>query len=285
MYKKTVAWLVLAVVIFAGVMVGAVVVYRQGLKTEQSSASERYVALGDSVAAGLGLNKTTRKGSPDALCGRAAQAYPNLVGSMLKLQVQSVACSGATTADFSGSQTIKHATEPPQLDAVFNGRRPKLVSITIGANDVHWTDLLLGCYRTDCTSPSYQARANGYIQTLAGSLQNVFNTLQKRGGSTVPKTVITGYYDPVSVNCASTSLGITPAKITWISNETDALNNTIQASAKHYSFVTFAPVSFAGHDVCSTGTSWVQGVTDVAPLHPTADGQAAIAAAVISAVQ
>jgi hypothetical protein len=40
-----------------------------------------------------------------------------------------------------------------------------------------------------------------------------------------------------------------------------------------------APVSFAGHDLCSS-EPWIQTTSDPMPFHPTATGQEAIARAV-----
>src|SRR5882672_5758967 len=61
--------------------------------TTPQPANTRYVALGDSVAAGLGLPAIS---GDDARCGRSALAYPALVAANLKLSLTNVACSGAT---------------------------------------------------------------------------------------------------------------------------------------------------------------------------------------------
>src|SRR5882757_4785294 len=47
--------------------------------TSTQPASNRYVALGDSVAAGLGLSGSYP--NDDARCGRTTQGYPNYVAS------------------------------------------------------------------------------------------------------------------------------------------------------------------------------------------------------------
>src|SRR6266545_1623337 len=64
----------------------------------------RYVALGDSVAAGAGL--PLKDNLPESrACGRAAQAYPYAVGTALNLPVEQFACGGATVpAGITGPQ-------------------------------------------------------------------------------------------------------------------------------------------------------------------------------------
>jgi lysophospholipase L1-like esterase len=106
-------------------------------------------------------------------------------------------------------------------------------------------------------------------------------TIQLRSRSNPPQVILTGYYNPVSPVCAEVQTAITPAEIEWITTQTTALNQRIQDVADRYEFVDFAPVDFTEHDLCSSD-SWVQGLSDTAPAHPTAEGQQAIAAAVIA---
>src|SRR6266540_5458482 len=57
-----------------------------------------YVALGDSVAAGLGLASSAGTGqSPQ--CGRSTAAYAYQVARAKNLELEHLACSGATVGD------------------------------------------------------------------------------------------------------------------------------------------------------------------------------------------
>ena len=76
---------------------------------------------------------------------------------------------------------------------------------------------------------------------------------------------------------------ITSQEIAWVNNGVQQLNQLLQSVAQsHSQFVRFAPVDFTGHDICSTDP-WVQGLTDSAPIHPTVNGQQAIANAIVRA--
>ena len=60
-----------------------------------------YAALGDSVAAGLGLPGVPQPVGSDARCGRSSQAYPNIVAGAMNLSLLHTACSGALQVDLS----------------------------------------------------------------------------------------------------------------------------------------------------------------------------------------
>lgn len=96
----------------------------------------RYVALGSSMAAGPGI-RPRAAGSPVA-AGRSARNYPHLVAQRLGLDLVDVTFSGATTAHvLSDPQN----GAPPQISALDGTER--LVTITIGGNDVGYVPMLL----------------------------------------------------------------------------------------------------------------------------------------------
>lgn len=238
-----------------------------GCNALSANSPGSYAALGDSVAAGLGLP------SHDALCGRSDEAYPSIVDNVLKQPFLHLACSGATVSDVSASQ----------LDAAFAAGTPQTMSITIGANDIGWSQLLQACFITDCATAANTSIVNSRLATLQNSLNALFSSIESRSQGSPPAVVITGYYDPVSVACSTMQTRLTPDEIAWIAAGVQALNQTIAQSAASFPFVRFAPVDFTGHDVCS-GSSWVQSLNDTAPLHPTAAGQQAIADDVLQAL-
>jgi lysophospholipase L1-like esterase len=114
-------------------------------------------------------------------------------------------------------------------------------------------------------------------------LYYLFYDIRSQSGGVPPPVVVTGYYNPLSSQCANLSQRLTPAELTWLATEHANLNRTIQNVASQFSYVRFAPVSFSGHDICST-TPWVQGINDPAPFHPNATGQQAIAGSVLRAL-
>jgi len=246
-------------------------------------ASGTYASLGDSVAAGLGLPLSSNPTSSDTQCGRSPFGYPGIVAANLNLPLQNLACSGATAGDLVTQQRTSGPNPSAQLNIAFAGGTPRLITITAGANDVHWQDFIRACYTTDCTSSMYTTLANTYLSVLRLKLQYVFSSIQSRSSGAPPQVIVSGYYNPVSTACSTITPQITPAELSWIQQQTSALNSTIQNTTAAYSFAKFVPLNFTGHDACSSDP-WVQGMQDAAPFHPTIRGQQAIANAIISAL-
>lgn len=258
--------------------------------TGQSSSapavlSGKYVALGDSVAAGLGLPlDSTSPNNPG--CGVSAQAYPADVAKSLSMPYQNVSCSGATAGDLVTDQSVSGSdTEiQPQLDTAFANGTPSLITITAGANDVYWSSFLHECYMSACGNSTDQAIFSGLQKVLSVKLAYALSDINSRSNGNPPPVIVTGYYQPLSSACAQTQSNVTSAEISWMTARTADLNKTISDVASNYSFVRFAPVDFSGHELC-TNDPWVQGPSDAAPFHPTAQGQQAIANDVLAHMQ
>ncbi len=93
--------------------------------------------------------------------------------------------------------------------------------------------------------------------------------------------MLTGYYNPLSASCNAQTERLTAAELAWIEANVTALNQTIEQVTSRFSFARYAAVDFNGHDICSTDP-WIQSLTDPAPIHPTAEGQRAIANAILA---
>jgi lysophospholipase L1-like esterase len=253
-----------------------------GAITGKSSPPKKkiYAAVGDSVAAGLGLAPKANPKGNDTRCGRSSRAYPNTVSKHAGLPIVFLPCSGATAGDLVTKQDVDGTLVPAQLQRAYHYGNPELITITTGANDAHWSTFIRACYATDCATGAYTKAANAYLLSLQAKLHAAFLYIDGRSLGDPPQVITTGYYNPTSASCADVQTAVTPAELKWIAAETKALNQTISDVAAHYRFVTYAPVSFTGHDICSRD-SWVQGLDDAAPLHPTAAGQKAFARAVI----
>jgi lysophospholipase L1-like esterase len=249
-----------------------------------TEAAQGYVALGDSVAAGLGLPEGTTATSQDMQCGRSPAAYPSLVAARLNLKLTNLACSGATAGDLVTQQNMNGPNPNAQLSGALTNGTPQLITITVGANDAHWANFIRNCYTSDCASAASTFTANTLLRTMQVKLAFALQSIQTRvddNSSAQPQVLITGYYNPISSNCISTQ--VTPAEVAWLTKETAALNQALRDVASQYQFATFVPISFAGHDVCSNDP-WVQGLSSSAPLHPTARGQLQIANTVLRAL-
>lgn len=255
----------------------------QNSTTQTTATNGTYASLGDSVAAGYGLPSGSASSATDTACGRSDQAYPYLVAQARNLSLTHIACSGATAGDLVTDQRVSSQEVPAQLDQAFAQGTPQLISITAGANDAHWSTFIRTCFTADCSTAASTAAAHTLLLTMQAKLTYDLASIKVRSNGTPPQTIITGYYDPVGSDCASGQTYVTPQEIQWLSDETASLNQAIQHVASHYSFVTFVPVDFSGHDICS-GDSWVQGLADPGPFHPTAAGQQAIARDVLNAL-
>ncbi|MEO5499728.1 MAG: GDSL-type esterase/lipase family protein [Candidatus Saccharimonadales bacterium] len=113
--------------------------------------STAYVALGDSVSAGFGLDAGTEISHQDQLCSRSSLAYPYLVGQTLNTKVRQLACSGATFDEgLYGRQEIQGIKLPEQIARAFENATPSKMSITVGANDMRWGYFIRKCYVATC---------------------------------------------------------------------------------------------------------------------------------------
>lgn len=243
-----------------------------------TAAPVQYAALGDSIAAGLGVPDPT---DSDGHCGRSSGSYVNEVANFRGLAVSNFACEGAKMGDLISKQSVRGPNLPPQLDGAFAGGTPELITITAGANDVRWQDFLRKCYAATCGTSRDTRVASSLIATLGVKTQLVLQDIQQRSSGSPPEVILTGYYLPLSEACAQVEPRLTLEEISWINDQTTQLNQTLENAASQSGLATFVPIDFTGHDICSSDP-WVQMLDDPAPFHPTLEGQHAIARAVIN---
>lgn len=246
------------------------------LPVQSSAASGTYAALGDSVAAGAGL--TTN----DSVCGKSAEAYPYTVAATTGLTLTHTACTGAKADEgIYDSQTRNGTTLNSQLDQAFANGAPDLITLSIGANDARWTQFIRQCYYIRCGYSVDTARFSAYLVDLKLELNVIMAKISTLSSGNPPQVIVTGYYNPFSSTACTATNNLTSAEISWLRSRTNSLNTAIRGTVGKYSFADYAPVSFSGHDICSAD-SWIQGLNDPAPFHPTAAGQQAIAKAVLA---
>lgn len=277
-----------------GVYVTAAVVLASLLPTGVAAARSnyaaspfqgKYIALGDSVAAGIGLDSPVDVTDP--ACGVTNQAYPVFVAQGLHLaSYGTVACSGATAGDLVTEQHLSDTSRDiePQLNRAFAGGTPSLMTITAGANDMHWTYFLRKCYVSSCGTKTDKAASKALATALRLKLEYALGSIQRRSNGQPPQVILTGYYKPLSKACTKQQNQVTSAELKWLNSQTDTLNSVISKAVRaHDSFAHYAAVSFSGHELCSK-QPWVQGLQDAAPFHPTVAGQQAIAKSVLRQV-
>lgn len=269
-----------ALVAVAAVL-GTVFSLRPIAATAVGGEGGRYVALGDSVAAGQGLPQGI--GIPEEqVCGRSAQAYPYQIATATGMYLEHLACSGAKVDEgLYGPQQVGDNTLMPQLERAFAAGSPDLVTVTVGANDARWAQFVRKCYQWTCGSKWDDGLATVYLADLRWELYLALSQIAQLSGQDQPEVIFTGYFIPFSPDgprCNEVR-NFTTAEMSWMNTQAAKLNQVIHDAVSWYSFATYVPVDFSGHELCSN-EPWVQGLQDLAPIHPTAGGQAAIARAI-----
>jgi lysophospholipase L1-like esterase len=260
------------------------------------------VVIGDSTAAGIGNAPLAHPTPQDKACRRSRDAYALALQSTSTLRVLNLACSSATIGEgLLGPQTTGGVTLDPQVGVLQTVSSVKAVVVSIGANDVGWSDFMRYCYGLprcdDQASVSlFESRLDGFKVQYSQLLAQLADL------PTHPVVVVNAYYNPfgTSFDCAQLrdpaviasgpdgyGFAADPGqhnqadkiqqKIAPLKAELDDMNAVIEQGADAFGFSVATP-HFEGHELC-TDEPWVQGLSDPAPFHPSAAGELAIAAA------
>jgi lysophospholipase L1-like esterase len=234
------------------------------------------VVIGDSTAAGAGLPQVGHPSAADNACGRSSQSYAVDLASVNGWRALNLACDSATIAHgLLGPQTEGGLQIPAQIDSLDQVQDPTVVIVSVGADDLQWSAILAYCAATtQCDSRA----SNAYFQQKLAQFSTDYLQFLIQLGSLPghPRVIINRYYDPFGSNVSCiTQRGLTAAKVATIQTWLGALNQVLAKGAGQFGFQSPQP-SFAGHTLCSP-QPYVQGLSDVAPFHPTALGQLAIA--------
>ncbi|MER1997917.1 MAG: SGNH/GDSL hydrolase family protein [Arthrobacter sp.] len=229
-----------------------------------------YVALGDSYAAGFGGGEVL-----DA-CGRTAEGYPALLDALPRVELDAdVTCGGATASITPPAPPAGPVDLPEQIAALQAAgsidRNTDLVTLTIGGNDVRFTEVVAACAGAalPATCEPALAAAQAYAETtlapqVRGSLQ------QLRALAPRAELVLVGYphlFDEAGVP------GLLTAEAAGLFNAgTDALNAVLAAQLpdRRSTYVDVVD-EFAGHGVGSADP-WIIFGAPAANLHPNATG-------------
>jgi lysophospholipase L1-like esterase len=235
------------------------------------------VVLGDSTAAGLGNRQIADPNQSDRACHRSADSYPVDLGQLGGWQVNSLACSGATiAAGVLGPQNADGQTLPPQISDPAIAKA-SIIIVSIGANDVKWSDMLRICaVSTNCDNAAEQAYFQSHLARFSSDWLQLATALQQLPNH--PRVLVNLYYDPFAGDdrCL-TQVHVTSGKLRSMLSRLATLNSVLGHGAEAAGFTTALP-DFAGHSVCDP-TPYVQGLKAEAPFHPTPAGGLAIALA------
>ncbi len=281
-----------------GVLTSAALTARPGTLTAN------FVAMGDSFSAGEGNSPYLADSDTSTdQCHRSPIAYAPMLSQLHWTHPdppQFVACSGAVTDDLvhanweGNGATDENGTfipEAPQLDALTSDT--KLVTLTMGGNDIGFQDVLAGCLVNpfQTSAPGCQKkwtktvarriqalRGVGTVYLGSGSDKHVIHPYSNiieliRAKAPHAKILIAGYpvlFDPsrIHINCTVGSAGHFQVKIlksdaTWMKTQVIAVNSAIKAAVAaetsagdpdvHY---VDAATAFQGHALCDT-QPWV----------------------------
>jgi lysophospholipase L1-like esterase len=231
------------------------------LSAASAFAADKYAALGDSYSAGYGANSTNL----DSSCGRNTYAYPYLVAQQKGYALNFLACGGAVTGDVINNQVPSIASDT------------KVVTITIGGNDIGFTSLIVACTTLGCSSQI--ASSQNQINTqLPAKLDATYAAIKAKAPSA--RVIVLGYGRPFRIppqTCLAAT-GVSSSEETSLTALVDSLNNTIKARAQAAGFTYADPTSYwAGHDVCASNP-FTNGLTIFHAsdsYHPTRNGYSA----------
>ena len=236
------------------------------------------VVLGDSTAAGLGGPSLPNASPSDQACQRSSFAFAVTLARVNDWKVDNLSCSSATIAEgLLGPQDAGGRRLPPQLAVAKRAVAATTVIVSVGANDLHWSDLIRLCALADsCDNKVLTAYFQRSLASFTRDYLGLLRQLAAMPGE--PVVLINQYYAPFdpALDCLE-PIGLTVEKLDVLLERLSTLNQVLANGARTFGYLTALP-DFTGHELC-TNQSYVQSFADPAPLHPNARGQLAIALA------
>jgi lysophospholipase L1-like esterase len=228
----------------------------------------KYVALGDSYAAGQGA------AAPLDSCLRTTLGYASQIDAVPRFNLLRLpACSGATIDQVSAQQ----------LGQVNRGTT--LVTITAGANDLNIGGVYAAC-APDETSVACQqavAAALAAIPTVGPKMAGLIGAVHAR--SPRATIVVTGYPEPFGAAAAAADplSGLVNAATEALDAQLAA---AVQAEAAAGVPAVFVPISFGAHAIGGGDVPWLGGDPTNPRMffHPNALGYAAYRDAILAAL-
>ena len=214
----------------------------------QPSVGAKYVSMGSSYASGPGVGRPV---SASGACERSQSNYAALLAERRGLDLVDVGCSGATTKDILDRSQNGF---PPQIEAI--DAQTRLVTVTIGGNDVHYIADLFGYSCRDTGEPC-PVKSDGEVDrdfaALPDSLRRIVAEVHRRAPQA---TLVLMEYLPVVPaagpgDCAAVPLR--PEDIARVRSVTARLADVIDSvAAETHSLLVQSSKIGIGHDACST---------------------------------
>jgi hypothetical protein len=261
------------------VLLVAVVIGLFAAVAAASAGATTYTALGDSYAAGpLIPNQSLNPLG----CLRSDHNYAHLTAAAKSLTLTDVSCSGATTVDMTESQGVTPGPNPPQFDGLGSGT--EIVSLTIGGNDIGFTEILESCitvnpFSTPCKDKYDPGGKDQLAERIAAAAPKVAAVLAGiHAHSPKARVFVVNYPDilPTGSGCWPT-VPLSFGDVPYLHATEERLNTMLatQASLNGATLVNWYNASI-GHDACKgSSTRWVEPLIPgelTAPVHPNKAG-------------
>jgi hypothetical protein len=275
------------------------------------TAGDRYVALGDSYAAGP-LIPPPNRDFPG--CLKSLNNYPHLVAKDLNLQLKDASCSGAKTDDMTKSQNVSPDPDPPPQFSAVNATT-KVVTITISGNDIGFSEISQNCASatrtgTPCQDHYVQNGRDEFserIKNTAPKVAAVLEGIHKRAPNAA--VYVVNYLPILPVNQPEWTIEkpraghgcwpqvpVTDGDAAYVVAKEEQLNKMLAdqvaadpATTNKAKLVDGYAAAGQNHDACQDpGTRWVEpqvAPVGAAPLHPNLNGMKGYAKAVGAAVK
>jgi hypothetical protein len=254
---------------------------------DKGPGGERYVSMGDSVAAGPILLPQRPGGAP---CYRSERNFATLTAAAVGVRAFTDAtCSSATIDNI----TTPQDAEPAQIDAL--RRDTTLVTVgPIGANDAGIVSTVTGCI--SLIAPGCKERdgqtVHDKIEATRPELAAALAAIKKKAPNAAIVIVGYGLYIPPG-GCPLVQ-PLTASDADYIQGLVDHMSSVLRDAARS-SGATFADLHATpgaiDHTACAApGQRWMEGLAPVSgdgaiPFHPTAIGMQAAAPVVTAAVR
>jgi lysophospholipase L1-like esterase len=276
-------WLVLLITLAVAIAAAA---------SAASARADSYVSLGDSYTAGPLIPNQI---GPPYGCLRSDHNYPHLAAPAIGLPLRDPSCSGAKTDHMTQPQGVDpDGPNPPEFDSL--DAATDVVSITIGGNDIGFSEIARSCVTYDPFSHPCQDKYNAggvdqisqRIQATAPKVGAVLQGIHSRSPSARVFLLNYAAIFPETGNGCWPQMPIAYADVPYLRAKQKELNQMLadQAAANGATLVDWYTASI-GHDACQLSIArWVEPMVPTnpaAPIHPNLAGMQGAATALVAA--
>jgi hypothetical protein len=258
-----------------------------------TARADNYVSLGDSYVAGPFIPNLI---GPPFGCIRSDHNYPHLAAGGIGLPLRDPSCSGAKTTHMTQPQNVDpDGPNPPQFNSL--AADTGVVSLTIGGNDIGFSEIAQGCITYNPFSSPCRDRyiVNGVdtisqrINATSPLVDAVLDGIRAR--SPAARVFVVDYpaIFPETGSGCWPQVPISFRDAPYLRAKQRELNLMLanQAAANGARLVGWYQASI-GHDACKgSSTRWVEPLVpgnSAAPIHPNLAGMQGAANVLVSAV-